>query len=331
MCASMESKKFSSPQEEIKFWREKAEQFKQELEETKEEFEDFQVSSREFEAELETQVEQLEKKNKTLEQSNSSLQHEVETLRSKLEALHGQSHVQISELESELLQVRAFKDELQKYIRELEQANDDLERAKRATVVSLEDFETRLNQAIERNAFLESELDDKETLCETVQRLKDEARDLRQEIDVRQKSTPNSGATTPTNSQLSVESRLHGNVNHNNNTKLPDGAVKSEVNGTVNHATDQGANVTPNKGVPTMNGGTPLTPSARISALNIVGDLLRKVGALENKLASCRNFVKDPPRGSNPRSGNSPVNSPRTKRMTRGAVVHPQANVKIPV
>lgn len=27
-----------------------------------------------------------------------------------------------------------------------------------------------------------------------------------------------------------------------------------------------------------MNGGTPLTPSARISALNIVGDLLRKVG-----------------------------------------------------
>ena len=33
-----------------------------------------------------------------------------------------------------------------------------------------------LLQAIERNAFLESELDDKETLLETVQRLKDEAR-----------------------------------------------------------------------------------------------------------------------------------------------------------
>ena len=31
-------------------------------------------------------------------------------------------------------------------------------------------------------------------------------------------------------------------------------------------------------GIPTLNGGTPLTPSARISALNIVGDLLRKVG-----------------------------------------------------
>lgn len=36
-----------------------------------------------------------------------------------------------------------------------------------------------------------------------------------------------------------------------------------------------------------------MTPSARISALNIVGDLLRKVGALESRLASCRTLVKD--------------------------------------
>lgn len=46
----------------------------------------------------------------------------------------------------------------------------------RATIVSLEDFEARLNQAIERNAFLESELDEKESLLVSVQRLKDEAR-----------------------------------------------------------------------------------------------------------------------------------------------------------
>lgn len=46
----------------------------------------------------------------------------------------------------------------------------------RATIVSLEDFEGRLNQAIERNAFLESELDEKESLLVSVQRLKDEAR-----------------------------------------------------------------------------------------------------------------------------------------------------------
>lgn len=38
------------------------------------------------------------------------------------------------------------------------------------------DLVHQMFQAIERNAFLESELDDKETLLETVQRLKDEAR-----------------------------------------------------------------------------------------------------------------------------------------------------------
>ena len=34
----------------------------------------------------------------------------------------------------------------------------------RSTIASLEDFEARLNAAIERNAFLESELDEKENL-----------------------------------------------------------------------------------------------------------------------------------------------------------------------
>lgn len=46
----------------------------------------------------------------------------------------------------------------------------------RVTIMSLEDFEQRMNQVIERNAFLESELDEKENLLESVQRLKDEAR-----------------------------------------------------------------------------------------------------------------------------------------------------------
>ena len=46
----------------------------------------------------------------------------------------------------------------------------------RATICSLEEFDARLNSAIERNAFLENELEEKEELIITVQRLKDEAR-----------------------------------------------------------------------------------------------------------------------------------------------------------
>ena len=49
-----------------------------------------------------------------------------------------------------------------------------------AALGTLEDFETRLHQSFERNAFLESELDDKELLVVTVQRLKDEAKGCRQ-------------------------------------------------------------------------------------------------------------------------------------------------------
>lgn len=116
---------------------------------------------------------------------------ELESVKEKFEMQHSEGYRQISALEDDLAHTKAIKDQLQKYIRELEQANDDLERAKRATIMSLEDFEQRLNQAIERNAFLESELDEKENLLESVQRLKDEARDLRQEwLCSRSKTSP---------------------------------------------------------------------------------------------------------------------------------------------
>ena len=46
----------------------------------------------------------------------------------------------------------------------------------RNTVQSLDDFERKLNQEMERNALLEHELDEKETLNTMVQRLKDETR-----------------------------------------------------------------------------------------------------------------------------------------------------------
>lgn len=54
-----------------------------------------------------------------------------------------------------------------------------------------------------------------------------------------------------------------------------------------------------------------LSPTTRTSALNIVSDLLRKVGALESKLASCRNLV--PPTSV---GGGSPVRSSFCNKST---------------
>ncbi|ERE69432.1 nuclear distribution protein nudE-like 1-like isoform 1 [Cricetulus griseus] len=205
---------FSSLKEETAYWKELSLKYKQSFQEARDELVEFQEGSRELEAELEAQLVQAEQRNRDLQADNQRLKYEVEALKEKLEHQYAQSYKQVSVLEDDLSQTRAIKEQLHKYVRELEQANDDLERAKRATIVSLEDFEQRLNQAIERNAFLESELDEKESLLVSVQRLKDEAR------------------------------------------AIPNGF-----------------------------GTSPLTPSARISALNIVGDLLRKVGARKSHIS----------------------------------------------
>lgn len=68
------------------------------------------------------------------------------------------------------------EEKLIKYIRDLEQKNDDLERSERVMLETVGDIEAKLNSAIERNALLENELDEKETLKAMVQRLKDEHR-----------------------------------------------------------------------------------------------------------------------------------------------------------
>ncbi|XP_078257104.1 nuclear distribution protein nudE-like 1 isoform X2 [Rhinoraja longicauda] len=273
-----ENPEFATPEEKIKYWKDLALKYKKSFQETREELEEFQEGSRELEAELEAQLEQAEHRNRDLVSDNQRLKLDLEVLKEKLEQQYAQSYKQISMLEDDLGQTRGIKDQLNKYVRELEQANDDLERAKRATIVSLEDFEQRLNQAIERNAFLESELDEKESLLVSVQRLKDEARDLRQELAVRERQeiTRKSAPSSPTLECEKMDTAVQASLS------LPATPVgRTADNGFASPR------------VPNGYGTSPLTPSARISALNIVGDLLRKVGALESKLAACRNFAKD--------------------------------------
>lgn len=272
--------KFSSTDEEINYWKSLSLKYKQSYQEAHEELLEFQEGSRELEAELEAQLGHAEHRIRDLQLDNQRLKNEVETLKEKLEQQYAQSYKQVSMLEDQLGQTRAIIDQLHKYVRKLEQANDDLERAKRATIVSLEDFEQRLNQAIERNAFLESELDEKESLLVSAQRLKDEARDLRQELAVRERQTDITRMSAPSSPTLDIDTM--------------DSSVQASLSlpaTPVGKSADNGFTTT--KVIPNGCGSSPLTPSARISALNIVGDLLRKVGALESKLSACRNFAKD--------------------------------------
>ncbi|GFT97072.1 nuclear distribution protein nudE-like 1-A [Nephila pilipes] len=122
-------------------------------------------------------------------------------------------------------------------------------------------------RAIERNAFLENELDEKENMAILIQRLKDEARDLKQELSVnetiRSADLPQTPPKTPENVKDSNKFFNEGMLNR--------------------------ARLTRN-GTNFMSNASSIVPP---SALNILGDLLKKVGVLESKLQSCRESIKD--------------------------------------
>ncbi|CAH8567578.1 unnamed protein product [Schistosoma turkestanicum] len=283
----MEIPVFDDPTNEAKYWRQKAEEYRSGMEEAREELEDFQISSRELELELETQLEQLEKRNSELVVMCEKLTVEKDTYRHKAENNQEYVNHEITRLQDELEKSKLDREKMHRYIRELEQLNDDLERSKRATVVTLEDFESRLNQAIERNAFLENELDEKEDLMITVQRLKDEARDLHQELAITRRQPElsssevcNGGYTIPTKSVNKIDTI--------------DSMVQTENSCFFNSI---------------------LTPSVRLSALNMVNSALQRIGQLEMKLSMLYQTYGHPPLSapvysSNCSSINNVVQSP---------------------
>jgi chromosome segregation ATPase len=282
-----------------------------------------------LENELELQLKHSDEKIKELETRNNRLLIDNETLKTKLNELNKSTHKQISQLQEDLAKFKAVKDEMQKYIRELEQKNDDLERTNRCAMFSLGEFESKLNEALERNAILESELDEKDELAETVQRLRDEARDLKQELAVRQQkaqkdllnqssklSNDISGLTANPNNNDTNNNTINNQSNSSNMMETEQQEVSNDstkattLNVILNDLQLQqqqqlnqsdkliklNGDSTTNSNTLIMNGSInktngfssntfsqrfqehhPVTPSLRISALNFVGDALRKV------------------------------------------------------
>lgn len=91
------------------------------------ELEEFQENSQMLEKELENSLEQAEKLNRDLRQRNSRLSAEVDQLRSRLD----QQTSDCSLFQNRAQELEAQHQTFLKYIREIEQKNDDLERAQR--------------------------------------------------------------------------------------------------------------------------------------------------------------------------------------------------------
>lgn len=311
--------RFATPQDEINYWRNKAEQIQKELQVVREEYLEFHASSKDLEEELDTTIKQLDKEKKDFSLMNNRLQEEVDSLKKKLESVQTAWHYEVSKLQTEVCGYKAWKEENQKYIIRIEQLNDDLERQNRITALSLSDFEKNLNMALERNVLLENELDGKEIMREAIQRLKDEARDLRSELKAkgmkRMSSSTENSSTSDIPSSSGIESAAVTTAPSSTDSSRTPSAMSSDssVHPNTGDSTNCTATPPPSTAATTVSKGTTLSPAARISALSIVGDLLQKVGALETKLASCRNFGAG---GDQTHSGlvasGSPINSPRS-------------------
>lgn len=260
--------KFASKDEEIVYLRNK-------LKETHAEFQEFQDSSRELELECETQIKQLEKRNDDLQHRLSRLEDENDLLKTKHNGYTTETQLKLNEYQQQISELSSINNRLTSYIRELEQNNDDLERAQRALEASLEDFEGKLNQEIERNVLLENEISEKKELECVVQRLKEEARDLRHELIAKRNSSSDPGKQRQS-SASSLEPTSNGssdritspNASQASNDQPPDKSAPPSAS--PEQAATRPAMV--------------MSPSSRITALNIVSDLLGKVRALESKL-----------------------------------------------
>ncbi|XP_008211384.1 nuclear distribution protein nudE homolog 1-like isoform X2 [Nasonia vitripennis] len=118
-------------------------------------------------------AQQMCQRNETLESENSQL---------KLR-LSEQMAVQ-AKFQAQLHEQKRHNDQLLVCIRKLEQQNDDLEKANRESKTAEEELEMQFNSVLEKLALLQTDVEEKEGLKVVVQRLKDENKELKQQIQV---------------------------------------------------------------------------------------------------------------------------------------------------
>lgn len=157
---------FSSIEAECAFWKSRARELKTELDE-------FTEDSHQLEKELEITIKLKEDQLTDLRHKYQRQQHEIDSLMAKLK----QSENESMQWEQRYKKEKAEGEVLRKHTRELEQKNDDLERAHRIVSESVTEFERMLNREYEKNVMLEVEYEmEKENSQIQLQRLMDEAR-----------------------------------------------------------------------------------------------------------------------------------------------------------
>ncbi|TQV92509.1 hypothetical protein V2A60_007191 [Cordyceps javanica] len=151
---------------------------------------EFRESSRELEQELEKDIERAEKQERVFQEKAEALGFEVEEWKRKYKESKTEAASAQNTLEKEITVLRDTNRTLQMKLRDSEVANDDFERQARNTTSSLEDMESKFNQAIERGVIMDEEMkqgeQEREKLRIESQRLREELADLKIEADLMQ-------------------------------------------------------------------------------------------------------------------------------------------------
>ncbi|GAA5991899.1 hypothetical protein JCM10908_002261 [Rhodotorula pacifica] len=182
MADDGEPSNFVSDEAAIAHYRSRCTSLQSQLAAAEQDILEFTESSKELQAELESELERMDKAEKGMRRELDETRNEKEEWKGKYTTALKDHTTTITHMQRELETLRATEKSLRTRLRDMELDNDDLEKSEREKDSSLQDLETRYNKSLERIALLEEELVAKAQLEEEVQRLKDELRDVNEEL-----------------------------------------------------------------------------------------------------------------------------------------------------
>ncbi|KAL8293717.1 hypothetical protein RQP46_000418 [Phenoliferia psychrophenolica] len=175
---------FDSPDAAVKHYQQLCESLQSQLADANSDIQEFTESSRDLQEELEKELAAMEASEKNMRKGLDEARGEMEDWKSKYTASLRDHTNTMTHMQRELESLRASEKALRTKLRDMELDNDDLEKSEREKDSSLQDFEARYGKSLERIALLEEELVNKAQLEEEAQRLRDELRDLGEEMSV---------------------------------------------------------------------------------------------------------------------------------------------------
>lgn len=198
----MQELSFPSDTEALDYYRSLAKSLQSDLDDTKLALDEFQASSKELETELERELQATEKQLKELRGKEESLLHEIDQWKTKYHSSLKDHTKTMTHMQSELDCCRKSNEEYRTRLRDMELDNDELEGKERMVTSSLQDVEAKYGKAIERITLLEDELIEKSKLEEEHQRLKDDLRDMTEELAVLREHLSNSSVSSTIQRQV---------------------------------------------------------------------------------------------------------------------------------